>query len=109
MMKADKRAVFKFSPLQSEFAKANLKPEYIADLDSLVVLINGVSHRKALGVLLAVSELGGIWKLAGILRMLPESLLNFGYDLVAKNRYKIFGKTDTCRLPSPEEKSRFIL
>jgi len=108
MMKFDKRGVFKFSPLQSDFAKATLKPEDISDLKSLVVLMNGKTTRKAHGVLLAVSELGGSWKVISIFRFLPASFLNLAYDIIAKNRYKIFGKSSTCRLPTPEEKSRFV-
>ena len=109
MMKIDKHKVFKFSPLQSDFAKSTLRPEDITDLKSLVVLTNGKATRKALGVLLALSELGGIWKLAFVFRIFPTVFLNLIYDFIAKNRYHFFGKRDTCRLPSPEEKSRFIL
>ena len=109
MMKIDKHKVFKFSPLQSDFAKSTLRPEDITDLKSLVVLTNGKATRKALGVLLALFELGGIWKLAFVFRIFPTVFLNLIYDFIAKNRYHFFGKRDTCRLPSPEEKSRFIL
>jgi predicted DCC family thiol-disulfide oxidoreductase YuxK len=109
MMKADKQAQFKFSPLQSEYAKANLSPSDVEDLKSVVVLIDGKTYRKAEGVLKAVSSLGGVWKLSIALGILPASILNLGYNLVAENRYKIFGKSDTCRLPTPEERARFIL
>lgn len=108
MMKVDTRSQFKFSPLQSDFAKAHLKPQDISDLKSLVVLTNGKATRKAHGVIIALSELGGLWKLISIFRILPASFLNFGYDFVARNRYKFFGKRDTCRLPTPEEKARFL-
>lgn len=109
MMRVDRKAVFKFSPLQSEFAMANLKPEDVTDLKSLVVLVEGETHRKAKGVLLALSSLGGWWKLISILRIIPASILNFCYDLIATNRYRLFGKRQTCRLPTPEERTRFIL
>ncbi len=109
MMKVDKKAVFQFSPLQSEFAKTQLNPEDIKDLKSVVVKLNGKTYRKAEGVLRALAELGGIWKASSVLRFLPQSLSNLGYDLVAENRYKMFGKRDSCRLPTTEERSRFIL
>lgn len=108
MMKVDTEAHFKFSPLQSDFAKAHLEPEDISDLKSLVVLTNGKATRKAHGVIIALSELGGLWKLISIFRILPASFLNLGYDFIARNRYKFFGKRDTCRLPTPEEKARFL-
>ena len=109
MMKADKQAQFKFSPLQSEYAKANLTSSDVEDLKSVVVLIDGKTYRKAEGVLKAVSALGGVWKLSAALGILPLGILNLGYNLVAENRYKIFGKSDTCRLPTQEERARFIL
>ena len=109
MMKIDRSAKFKFSPLQSDFARSTLRSEDVNDLKSLVVLIDGKFYRKAPGVLRALAELGGTWKLISILRILPSGLLNLGYDVVAQNRYRLFGKSDTCRLPTPVEKTRFIL
>lgn len=108
MMSVDKKSLFKFSPLQSDFAKTHLVPEDVADLKSLVVLIDGATYRRAPGVIKALTELGGPWKALWVLRIFPDWFLNFCYDLVAKNRYKIFGKSDTCRLPTPEEKTRFL-
>jgi predicted DCC family thiol-disulfide oxidoreductase YuxK len=109
MMTVDRKGLFKFSPLQSEFAKANLRPEDVIDLKSLVVLIEGKTYRKTKGVILALASLGGWWKFISILRIIPGDILNFFYDFIATNRYRFFGKRQTCRLPTPEEKTRFIL
>lgn len=109
MMKVDKKAIFKFSPLQSEFAKQHVDPADISELKSVVILIDGKTYRKAEGVLKAIAHLGGIWKSSSLIALLPNKILNVGYDLVAENRYSLFGKRETCRLPSPEERSRFIL
>lgn len=109
MMKVDKEGQFKFSPLQSEYAKANLSPSDVEDLKSVVVLIDGKTYRKAEGVFKALASLGGIWKLSALSAIVPSGILNFGYNLVAENRYRLFGKRDTCRLPTPEERARFIL
>ena len=109
MMKIDKRGIFQFCALQSDFAKATLSPEDVIDLKSLVVLLDGKTYRKSKGVLLAVTELGGPWKCLLILRLFPTAFSDWIYDLVAKNRYTLFGKRDTCRLPTPEEKMRFIV
>ena len=109
MMKIDKRGIFQFSALQSDFAKSTLNPEDVIDLKSLVVLLDGKTYRKSKGVLLAVSELGGPWKWLFILRLFPTAFSDWIYDLVAKNRYTLFGKRETCRLPTPEEKMRFIV
>jgi predicted DCC family thiol-disulfide oxidoreductase YuxK len=109
VMKVDKQGMFHFSPLQSEYAKNNLPPEFVRDLDSVVVQIDGQSFRKSKAVFQVLRELGGAWGILGLLRVLPEGFSNWGYDLVASNRYKIFGKKDTCRLPSADERARFLL
>lgn len=109
IMKIDHNGVFRFSPLQSEYARASLPPEYVQDLDSVVVDIDGRKLRKSKAVFAVLKKLGGVWGILGMAGVLPEPLLNKGYDLVAENRYKLFGKKETCRLPTPEERARFIL
>lgn len=109
IMKIDKEGKFKFSPLQSEFAKSRLSPRYTEDLKSVVVEMNGEILEKSDAVFKVFEALGGKWKILSKLRILPPFIRNSGYDLVAEMRYKIFGKKDTCRLPTPEEKERFIL
>ena len=109
IMKFDRNAVFKFSPLQSEYAKSTLPAEFIQDLDSVVVQIDGKTLRKSKAVFAVLKKLGGIWSLAGAFGVLPENFLNKAYDLVAENRDKIFGKKDSCRLPTPDERARFVL
>jgi predicted DCC family thiol-disulfide oxidoreductase YuxK len=109
VMATDKKKEFKFSPLQSEFAQKNLPPEMTANLDSVVYLHDGKTFRKSQAVIRILEDMGGIWSLAKLGKILPESLLNSAYDLVAQNRYKVFGKKETCRLPTPEERARFII
>lgn len=109
IMKVDKAGKFKFSPLQSEYAQKNLPSAYTADLDSVVAVINGKNYRKSEAVMQIFRELGGVWKVISFLGILPEGVRNCAYDLVASSRYKLFGKKETCRLPTPEERARFIL
>lgn len=108
VMSIDKEEKFKFSPLQSDFAQKNLPPEMTANLDSVVFLKQGKTYRKSKAVIRILEDMGGIWKFATIGKVMPEKLLNSAYDLVAKNRYKLFGKKETCRLPTPAERARFI-
>jgi predicted DCC family thiol-disulfide oxidoreductase YuxK len=109
VMKIDKEAKFKFSPLQSEYAKSVLPSEYVADLDSVVVQIDGKTLRKSKAVFAVLKKIGGVWGMVSVVGALPEGFLNRAYDMVAENRYKIFGKKETCRLPTPEERARFVL
>jgi predicted DCC family thiol-disulfide oxidoreductase YuxK len=63
---------------------------------------------KARAALYVLSGLGGVWMLFRPLQILPSSLLNLGYDLVARHRYQIFGKSESCAMPTPEQRSRFL-
>lgn len=109
IMRFDKSAIFKFSPIQSEFAKTKLTSEDIKELKSVVLHIDGRNYRKAEAALRALAELGWPWKILLLFSVLPEKILNLFYDLVATNRYRVFGKRETCRLPTPEERERFII
>lgn len=109
IMVHDKKKKFLFSPLQSDFAKSQLPLHLTEDLTSVVLLMNGETYSKSNAVLKVMSELSGPWKLLNLGRYLPLSLRNQVYDLVANKRYKFFGKKETCRLPTEEERQRFII
>ncbi|HTI51005.1 MAG TPA: DCC1-like thiol-disulfide oxidoreductase family protein, partial [Planctomycetaceae bacterium] len=54
-------------------------------------------------------RIGGVWSIPGwLLRMVPRPIRNWGYDLVARHRYKWFGRKQSCRLPTADERSRFL-
>ena len=109
VIKHDHQNKFNFSPLQSEFAKKTLAPADVEDLKSIIVHINGQTYKKSQAVFAVTSELGGAWKWLSSLENLPSPLRNWGYDLIAKNRYRLFGRRDSCRLPTSDERKRFIL
>lgn len=115
VLKNDPQGKFQFAPLQSSTAK-NLLARHGKDpakLSSVYLIQNQGSDKEklferseaALRVLGALE--GPIHWLRGFL-FVPGPLRDLGYDLVAANRYKIFGKHESCRIPSPEERSRFI-
>ena len=107
-MKIDRKSQFSFSALQSEYAANHLPAEYTRELSTIVVQINGQNYRKTKAVMMVFKELGGVWGALSWLSVLPEDFTNHLYDQVARNRYSLFGKKDSCRLPSPEERQRFI-
>lgn len=109
IIKIDKRQVFTFSPLQSEFAKKHIPEQHIKDLTSVIYLKDGQQFSKSKAVIEILCDIGGPWKLAAIGRSIPSAIQNKAYDLVAANRYKLFGKKETCRLPTPEERERFLI
>lgn len=116
LLKNDKNDVFTFASLQSEFAKQTLLKRGInaADLNTVYLIANYGSERekvlsKSDAVLFAAKQLNG-WALpfATIFSFLPKPLRDFGYDIVAKIRYRLFGKLEHCMLPSPEMRAKFI-
>jgi predicted DCC family thiol-disulfide oxidoreductase YuxK len=74
----------------------------------LVFVHKGKAYQKSTGVLLLAKELGGVYQLAVLLLVVPRFIRDFVYDQVAQNRYKWFGKSDSCRMPTPELKARFL-
>jgi len=101
---------FRFATAQSDLGQTlyrhyRLDPE---DLDTILVLADGELHTKLGAAALVVARLGGIWRLAGLARLLPRPLGNWAYDLVARNRYRLFGRRDECLVPDEALKARFI-
>jgi predicted DCC family thiol-disulfide oxidoreductase YuxK len=116
VLRRDHRGIFRFASLQSIFAEEILTRHGInpSSLDTFYV---AVRHNEADEKLIARSDaamyllrrLGGIWRAAAwLLRILPRSLREWGYGAVAKNRYRIFGRYDSCPLPSAETRARFL-
>lgn len=79
-----------------------------ADFRSVILWDSEGVHRKSDAVLRVLEGLGGAWRLARLLRLVPRGLRDSVYDFTARNRYRWFGKRETCRLPSPAERERFL-
>lgn len=110
IIKRDKSGKFKFASLQSVYAKDKLKSTGInSDELSTVVFISGNRiYTKSTAALKIAKELGGSWRLLYPLIIIPKFLRDGVYNLIAKNRYKWFGKQESCMLPDPELRSRFL-
>jgi predicted DCC family thiol-disulfide oxidoreductase YuxK len=115
VLNRDAEGKFQFASLQSRFAKEVLAKHSEAPLDlNTVYLVTPSSVEgeqvlsKARAVLRILKQIGGVWSLARLLGVLPTFLLDFGYDLVARHRYRIFGKLESCPLPDPKYQDRFI-
>jgi predicted DCC family thiol-disulfide oxidoreductase YuxK len=116
LLKHDKHARLRFASLQSDFAAKVLQRHGIdpKDLDTLHVIENYEQPgervlQRSNAILRAGRELGGFWSAsAGAARIIPRSLRDVIYRFVARNRYRVFGKYDTCMLPEPNQRSRFL-
>jgi predicted DCC family thiol-disulfide oxidoreductase YuxK len=78
------------------------------DFDSFVLIINDKHFTKSTAAIMISKNLDSIVKLLYPLIILPVPIRDFFYDLIAKNRYKFFGKRDVCRIPTEEEKKKFL-
>ena len=110
VLSRDHRRRLKVASLQGQSAKQYLVPELHRDLTSVVYRSgNGDVSTKSTAVLAILQELGGGWSLlARGLRIFPRFIRDAVYNVVAKYRYSVFGKRNTCRVPTPEERSRFL-
>jgi predicted DCC family thiol-disulfide oxidoreductase YuxK len=106
----DKDSQFKFSSLQSSFASQHLAAHLAGSSlpDSIVFLAAGQAFFKSAAVFEIARKLGGGWKLLTIFKILPQAVTDAIYDLIARNRYSWFGRSDACRVPTPELKARFL-
>jgi len=96
-----------FSPLQGNSAKATLDKEYLA-MDTIVLKTEKRIYTKSTAALRILSSLGGFWKLSLVFLIVPAFIRNFVYNVIAANRYKWFGKRESCRTPNDQERSRFL-
>jgi predicted DCC family thiol-disulfide oxidoreductase YuxK len=136
ILRHDRAGIFRFAALQSPLAAAILARHGAdaTELDTVYVVLNyepnandqkqstptsGVELRRSEpaesllsrsdAFAFVLSQLGGWWAFIGaIIRMVPRFIRNWGYNLVARTRYRIFGHYDTCPLPTPETRSRFL-
>ena len=109
LLKRDHEGKLLFAPLQGETARETLSERDRATLDSLVVRQHGAVYRRSAAVVRVLWELSLPLRIAGwLLWLVPKPLRDLGYRLVAKVRYRIFGKRETCRLPQPGEAERFL-
>ncbi|PKG25640.1 thiol-disulfide oxidoreductase DCC family protein [Niallia nealsonii] len=109
IIKRDPKGYFTFTSIQGETGQKLLQKYQISNnLDSLLLIEDNNYYTKSAAALQICKHLNGFWKYLIIFKIVPPFIRNSVYDIVAKNRYKWFGKRDSCMLPTPENKNRFI-
>ena len=100
---------FQFASLQSAVGQEVLRRlgRPAADFDSVILVENGRFYEKSDAALRIARHLRG-WRWAWIFRFIPKFLRNLLYNLIARNRYRWFGRRETCRVPTAEERERFL-
>ncbi|QKJ65195.1 thiol-disulfide oxidoreductase DCC family protein [Flavobacterium sp. M31R6] len=111
VVKHDKKDIFRFVALQSELGQEILA--YIGinakNIDSIVLYEPGVAYYyKSSAAIQIAQNLGGFWHFGTVFKIIPIGIRNFLYDYIAKNRYKWYGKKESCMIPTPELKIKFL-
>ena len=134
MLRTDSQHLFRYAPLQGETARRLLEMDDQAgdreagsvppgglepgahelgdsqagDLRSFIFLDTDRRFEQSNAVLHALIRLGGAWRLIAVLYIFPRPVRDLVYRVVARNRYRWFGRRDACRMPTPEERGRFL-
>ena len=116
LIRRDRQQRFAFAPLQGTTAQTVLVPRGIdpSDLDSIHVIADRLTPSERLltrsrAVVHALLQLGGVWWLAARgASLVPASLADRVYDFIARRRYRTFGRFDTCPIPPPQWRDRFL-
>jgi predicted DCC family thiol-disulfide oxidoreductase YuxK len=110
ILQRDPAGRFRFASLQSDLAQ-RLLTEHGLDpkaLDSVVVVDGDRLYRESDAALRIARDLKGAWKALTVFRVIPRPVRDWAYRLIARNRYRWFGKSETCWLPTPELRGRFL-
>lgn len=110
IIKHDSKKLFKFASLQSEYAK-NILTQYdknFSGMHSIIYIEKGKIYDESNAALRISRHLDSFWRFAYLFIIVPKFLRDGVYKIIAKNRYKWFGKKESCMMPSKELKSRFL-
>jgi predicted DCC family thiol-disulfide oxidoreductase YuxK len=109
-IKRDPEGIFKYAPLQSEAGQGLLKHFGLPanDFNSFILIEGDKCYQKSTAVLRVARRIKGLWPLLYLFIVVPRPIRDFIYDIVARNRYRRFGKKEQCLIPTPDIRSRFL-
>ena len=110
VVRLDRKNRFRFATAQSPFGEALFKQHGLRtdSYETNLVLVDGIAFTQLDSFVAVMSELGWPWRAARVLLLLPRPLRDWLYDRIAKNRYALFGRKDSCDIPSAELRERFL-
>jgi predicted DCC family thiol-disulfide oxidoreductase YuxK len=110
LLKRDPEGRFRFAALQSDAGRSLMAEHGLAvdGLSSVVLIEEGRVWQESSAALRIARHLPGAWKLLWVFAAVPRPLRDAVYRWIARNRYRWFGKSETCWLPTPELKARFL-
>jgi predicted DCC family thiol-disulfide oxidoreductase YuxK len=115
LLEHDHRAVFTFASLQSDVGRVMVERfgGNASELTSFYVFANYRANNTQMfsrsgAALFVAGELGWPWRVAALMRVLPTAILDRIYNVIARHRYRVFGRYDQCLIPRPEFRGRFV-
>jgi len=110
VIKNDKRHIFYFAALQSDIGQQILNENNFSanHLDTVIYVKNTKIYTKSSAALHILKDLKGFWQLGFVFILVPKFLRDLVYNFISKRRYWMFGKMESCMMPTPEIKSKFI-
>lgn len=106
----DPESRFRFAPLQSAAARRILENvDATGDLpDSVILVEGGAVLARSAAIFRVLAQLRTMWQVLLVFRVLPRGVADLVYDLVARTRYRVFGRYETCPIPTPDQRKRFL-
>ena len=106
----DRKAIFRFASIQSEIGKEICRSQGLdsADVQTFLLISAGKTLVRTDAAIAVASSFGGVWRILRVFKLVPRGARDWIYSTVARNRYRWFGRTDVCMIPSPEVKDRFV-
>lgn len=110
LLRFDRRGRYRFAAMQGAQGSAMLRAHGLDPQDPMSFLLLDAqgAWTDTDAILRVLAGLGGAWRLAGVLRLVPRGWRDAAYRALARNRYRLFGRHDTCDLPAPEQAARFL-
>jgi predicted DCC family thiol-disulfide oxidoreductase YuxK len=113
ILKRDRDARFRFAPLESAAAartcaRIGAPVPQAVEPDSIIVIADGRALDRSDAALAIAARLPFPWPIFAVFRVVPRGLRDWAYGIVARNRYRWFGRHDACMIPSPEQRARFL-
>jgi len=110
LLKRDSKKQFRFTSIQSKAAQLLLhKCQIPSETDSVILIKSNKVYFESDAAIEIAGMLPFPWKMGTIFRIIPKKIRDNIYRRIAKNRYRWFGKRDTCRIPAPSERESFII
>ncbi|PKM30642.1 MAG: thiol-disulfide oxidoreductase [Gammaproteobacteria bacterium HGW-Gammaproteobacteria-11] len=110
IIQRDPAGRFAFTPMQSELAQQTMRAYGVMNvgIDTFLLVKDGKAFLYSTAALEITRDLNGYWSLFNLFRVVPRPIRDWFYRLFARNRYALFGRSATCRVPGPEIRDRFV-